>query len=103
MLLLYQLYQRWRLRRLFRDYYSAGADSLATWIEEKVADEYSWPSRFFDEFMFLALAGQYLRGNFDFVRQVSRQFPRLRVTARVRDLFLDRKGQLLFDSCLERE
>lgn len=103
LLLVYQLYQRWRLRRLFRNYYSGDAASLATWIEERVADEFGWPGRFFDEFMFLALAGQYLRGNFDFVRQVSRQFPRLRVTARVRDVFVDLKGQLLFESCLERE
>ena len=55
---------------------------------------------FFDEFMFLVLASQYLRGHFDLVQQTTHLFPRLRVDARVRALFLDNGGKKVFESCL---
>jgi hypothetical protein len=48
--------------------------------------------------MFLLIAGYYLQGNNERVRQLTRDFPRLRVTADVRSHFVDETGAVIFES-----
>jgi len=50
--------------------------------------------------MFLLIAGYYLQGNNERVRQLTRDFPRLRVTADVRSHFVDETGAVIFESAL---
>jgi hypothetical protein len=96
-LLLYEAWQRWRLRRLFSDmpdYYDVNA--FLFWLAKTCADRSRLPAGFLDEVMFLVLAKEYLSSNFAFVRQLSQQFPQLPVVPRVRALFRGPNGEIVF-------
>jgi hypothetical protein len=100
LLLVYQIYQRRQARRLFDHYPQDDNDraAFADWLVKLFGDEQGWPRRYFDEFMFLLIAGYYLQGNNDRVRQLTHDFPRLRVTADVRSHFVDETGTVIFES-----
>jgi hypothetical protein len=100
LLLLYQIYLRRQARKLF-DHYPKDDDDraeFANWLIKVFGEEHGWPRRYFDEFMFLLVAGYYLQGNNERVRQLTRDFPRLRVTAAVRAHFVDETGTVIFES-----
>ena len=73
-------------------------ESLSEWIEQTCRIKHSWFQRYPDEFLFLMLVEEYLRGNEDLVRDLSHQFPGLDVRNEVRKLFVSPKtGHLLFE------
>jgi hypothetical protein len=98
LLFLYECYQRWKMRHLFKGfpYEPRKVEELLGWLEARCGDEEKWPHRYLDEFLFLILAKEYLRGHDDIVEVMSRQFPWLGVTPEVRGLFVDRKGKVVF-------
>jgi hypothetical protein len=69
---------------------------LIAWIDHACGHERGWPRLFFDEFMFLLLIGEYLRGNFEMMAYLSRRFSRLDIRPEVRRLFLGPDGAELF-------
>jgi hypothetical protein len=97
-LLLWEAYQRFRLRRLFGRISSDPRDvaGVICWLETCAGDRQSWPRRYFDEFIFILLARGYLNENYQLVEEVSRQFPWLAVDEEVRTLFRRPDGKLLF-------
>jgi hypothetical protein len=99
-LLAYQIYQRRHARHLFDDYPENDDDraQFADWLVKVFGDKHGWPRRYFDEFMFLLIAGYYLQGNNERVRQLTQEFPRLRVASDVRAHFVDEKGTVIFES-----
>jgi hypothetical protein len=98
------VYRRYVLRGLMKDY-PAVADGdvgqLVMWIRDACGGEHQWPRMFYDEFLFLMLAAQYLRGDNDLVWQVTSNFPRVRVDKEVRELFLDPANRVVFNSLQE--
>jgi hypothetical protein len=100
LLLFYQYYQRRRASKIF-DHYPEDDDDqaqFADWLVRVYGEAHGWPRLYFDEFTFLLIAGHYLRGENDRVRQLTREFPRLRVTADVRAHFVDDTGAVIFES-----
>jgi hypothetical protein len=97
-LLLYEGWQRWQLRRLFADMPEpTEVESFLYWLRLTCAERSRLPSTYLDEVMFLVLAKEYLSNNFAFVRQLSSQFPQLPVTPRVRSLFRGPNGVVVFE------
>ena len=92
------LWHKFLARRLIRDF---PADctylQMVDWLRGLSKSEGSWMLQFFDEFLFLRVAGEYLAGDFAAVQRLSREFPRLRVDDEVRQLFVDGSGQTLFE------
>jgi hypothetical protein len=97
-LLLWEGYQRFRMRRLFARLPSNPRDisGVCYWLDRCAIDRQSWPRRFFDEFIFLLLVRGYLNGNYRLVKEVSRQFPWLAVDDEVRALFVNTDGEVVF-------
>jgi hypothetical protein len=97
------LYQRWKLRHFFRRFPSVndGVDALPYWVQDVCGNKQHWPRRFCDEFLFLALAAAYIRGQYEVVREMSRMFSRLHVKKEVRALFLDAEGEPIFHGEME--
>jgi len=91
-------YRRYRLRVLFRGFPHdpRRVADLLDWIEARCGDEHRWPRQYFDEFLFLLLAKEYLRGNLALVRQVSLQFHNLAVAEEVRSAFVGPRGNRIF-------
>lgn len=98
LLYIFGAYRRYRLRLLFRGFPHdpRRLDDLLDWIEARCGDKHCWPRQYFDEFLFLMLAKEYLRGNLALVRQVSLQFPNLALSADVRSVFVGPKGDVIF-------
>lgn len=98
LLLGYELFQRWRLRRFFAGYPwdPQRVEEVLAWLEAACADRDRWPRRFFDEFVFLVLVKEYIRGHFTLVRQMSEQFSWLAVPEPVRRAFIDAEGKAVF-------
>ncbi len=95
LLAVYGGYRRYRLRGLFRGFPHdpRRLSDLLDWMETRCGDEHAWPRQYFDEFLFLMLAKDYLRGNLATVRQVSRQFPWLAISDEVRAAFIGPDGE----------
>ena len=100
LLWLYLLYQRYRMRSFFRSFPEAGGvDALTSWMERVCRQDAGWLRKFADELLFFTLAEEYLRGRFTFVRDLSHQFPAIRVSDEVRALFVDpESGEALFEA-----
>jgi hypothetical protein len=98
LLYIFGAYRRYRLRLLFRGfpYDPRRVADLLDWIEARCGDEHRWPRQYFDEFLFLMLAKEYLRGNLTLVRQVSLQFHNLAVADDVRSAFVGPRGDSVF-------
>jgi hypothetical protein len=97
------MYRRYTLRGLMKRYPTIGdgdVGELISWIQDACCGEHQWPRMFYDEFLFLMLAAQYLRGDYDLVWQVTSNFPRVRVDSEVRELFLDPADRVMFN-CLK--
>ena len=96
----FELYQRWSMRFLFENYPkdNPGWERLADWLLMTSDGRHGWPRRYFDELVFLVIAGHYLRGNYPLVRQLTQQFSRIRVEAEVRVLFIDERGNPIFEN-----
>ena len=105
LLWLYILYQRYRMRKLFKDFPKAGGVSAFTdWMERVCRQDASWLRKFVDELLFFTIAEEYLRGRFAFVRDLSHQFPSIRVDNEVRALFIDpESGEQLFEAQADEE
>jgi hypothetical protein len=105
LLILYGAYQRYRIGHLFwyLPHDLARPDDLLGWLDAVCQDQHKWPARFVDEFLFLVLAKEYARGNYELVRQVSRQFPWLTVARPVRNLFRDADGEPIFHGTYEED
>ena len=97
-LYIFGAYRRYRLRHLFRGFPNdpRRVADLLDWIEARSGDEHRWPRHYFDEFLFLMLVKEYLRGHLALVRQVSLQFPRLAVAEDVRSAFVGPDGDVIF-------
>jgi hypothetical protein len=96
----YQLYQRWKLRRLLDGMPEPSAEDgeFEDWVDNLCRNDQGWPRVLFDEVMFLWLAALYVRGQFDQARVLARRFPWLRITPAVRSLLFDPDGKPLFRS-----
>ncbi|HWG41586.1 MAG TPA: hypothetical protein VN688_02290 [Gemmataceae bacterium] len=96
----YQLYQRWRLRRLLDGVPDplAGAGEVVQWVNNLCRGDRAWARLLFDEVMFLTLAALYVGGRWDETRIFARRFPWMRIAPEVRRLFLDRDGGAIFPS-----
>jgi hypothetical protein len=101
----YQLWRHYSMRRLFRRLpnHWRSVDFVIEWIEHASRTEGDWAREFLDEFMFLSLAGAYLAGDDDMLRDINRRFPWLRIDEEVRRLFVDRHGERLFERAAEPE
>jgi hypothetical protein len=98
-LIFYSIYQRYALRKVLRGMPDPNEDSAATWlawIQNLCAHRNRWSRKFFDEFLFLAMAEAYVRGQFEAVRVIGDQFPRLLVSREVRRMFVGPNGEALF-------
>lgn len=97
-LFVYQLYQKWKWRRLLDSLPEsfAGADAFGRWVDTTCRNEQAWPRRLFDELLFLLIAGLFVRGRKDEARGLAWRFPWLRVAADVRQLFRDQDGTDVF-------
>jgi hypothetical protein len=95
---LYDLYKRWKIYRLIgtAPTREPSVSGLTEWIARQCGDKRGWPRFFFDEFLFLLLAGEYLRGHFEMVEYLSECFTRLEVGPEVRRLFVGPDGGVLF-------
>jgi hypothetical protein len=104
-LILYEIYQRFRVYRLLRGYPSDARrpGPVIGWIEKTCASPEGWMRQFCDEFLFLLLVTHYLRGNFDIVRELSRQFSWICVSDHVRAMFVDHSGKVIFAGAPARE
>ncbi|SIN67997.1 hypothetical protein SAMN05444166_0045 [Singulisphaera sp. GP187] len=98
LLYVYGAYRRYRLRLLFQGFPNdpRRVDEFLDWIEARCGDKHRWPRHYFDEFLFLTLAKEYLRGNLTLVRQVSLQFPNLTISDDVRAAFVGPTGDVVF-------
>lgn len=95
-------YRRWRMNQIFKDYpFSWKVDGispsqrrqlLVDWIESLARNEKRWYRSFADEFVFMMICEEYIRGDFVLVRRLGEQFPRLKIDDDVRALFVDDKG-----------
>lgn len=97
LMLAYTVYQGHKLRAIVLSFPAApdDADDVADWIHD-VSSESRLYDKFTDESIFLLIVEEFLRKRYATVRQVSQQFPRLRVTQAVRDQFRDGNGKALF-------
>lgn len=102
---LYSTYQRWRIRKLYRTHPRSGSvEDLLAWMEQISRDKANWGRMLHDEMVFNMIAEEYLRGNYDVVRKLARQFVSIDVANEVRQLFVDpRTGELLFELREEKE
>jgi len=91
-------YRRYRLRHVFHGFPHdpRRVADLLDWIDARCGDEHRWPRQYFDEFLFLMLVKEYLRGNLALVRQLSLQFPRIAVSDGVRSAFVGPDGDVIF-------
>jgi hypothetical protein len=99
-LLLWDAWRRRSVEIMFVDWPqdSPGPDRVAWWAEGTFGCKSGWTRLFLDECLFLLLAAQFLRGNYDHAREIARQFSWLRVAPDVRELFLDADGKALFET-----
>jgi hypothetical protein len=88
--MIYFLYRRFSTRHMLDKFPGERTtpEALTDWINELCHEEKAYPRHYFDEFMFLMLAGYYLQGDYDFIYKVSYQFPRLLIDSKVRYLFV---------------
>ena len=70
---------------------------LLNWFVEVRRRYMRWSRDVFDELIFLVVVEQYIRGQFDRVRQITRLYPRLDVNDDVRCLFVDNDGEIAFE------
>lgn len=98
-LMIFLAYRRWLMRRFYKTFpTSLNPKSLCEWIEQTCRIEDHWFRRYPDEFLFLMLVEEYLRGNDQLVLDISHQFPGLDVRNDVRELFVSpTTGRLLFE------
>jgi len=105
MIAVFLLWAFWRIRiKQFFHTFPSHLDDwvvLAEWVEHLSRHSYRLPSRFHDEFVFIMLAEEYIRGNCALVYQVSRQFPRVNVNPEVVSLFVDDQGRQIFDNSVD--
>jgi len=105
LIVVFILWAFWRIRikRFFHTFPSHLDDFsvLADWIEHLSRHSYRLPSRFHDEFVFIMLAEEYIRGDYAIVNQVSRQFPHINVSPEVVSLFVNEQGSLIFDNTVD--
>jgi hypothetical protein len=94
----YQLYQKWKLRRLLDGLPTPfrGAGAFARWVDDQCRNDRAWPRQLFDELMFLSVASLYVNGHWGAARELTRRFPWMRVAPDVRGLLLDRQGKTVF-------
>ena len=96
---IYVLFQWFRMRGIFRGLPTSRVTSaqLTGWMNRVRRENNRWSRWYFDEFVFFLVCERFLSGNYEHVRQLTRRFPRLRVDDRIRRLFVDDSGQLLFE------
>ena len=98
------VYRRVRMNNMFASFPFAGTkrrrdfktDTLVDWLEKLSRDEKKWHRGFSDEFIFLMVCEEYLRGDYALARKVSEQFPKLNVAKELRRIFLDSDGNSVF-------
>jgi hypothetical protein len=97
---LYLLYQRYQLRDIFKEYPTGAQqdiEPLLKWMQSLCAHPKGWVRRFTDEFIFLMMCEEYLRGNYEVVKHLGVQFNSLRVSDEMRLMFIHPEtGEELF-------
>jgi hypothetical protein len=90
----YHWYRGHELQKFIRDFPrdAIDANSVCRWIEDVVRAPENWVARFGLECVFLQMLRAYLAGRFDDVAELNHIMPALRMTARVRSLFVDSFG-----------
>lgn len=98
LLFAWEVYQRVKMRGFYRGFPAdlRRADDLLAWLDGACADPVHWPRRFFDEFFFLVLVKEYVRGRYDLVRGLTAELGWLRVAPDVRALFRGPGGEPVF-------
>jgi hypothetical protein len=113
-LFLFLLYQRWSLRHIlakyphvlilsYRPLLRFNVEMLCGWIDQTCADKRGWMSRFTDEFLFLAMVSEYLKGNYAFVAETSWRFPWIKLRNEIHPLFVDNAGQSLITNTYQKD
>ena len=102
----YIVYRRVRMNNMFTSFPFPFGESkgqrvfktgtLVEWLEELSRDKKKWHQDFSDEFIFLMMCEEYLRGDYALARKVSEQFPKLNVDSQLRSFFLDPEGNVVF-------
>ncbi len=97
--LLFNMFQRWRFRRLAKSYpHTEDLNEFLNWNEQIGRDPANFGRKLHNEMVFCAIAEEYIRGNFTLVREMSRQFVSVGVKNSVRKLFVHPEtGELLFE------
>jgi hypothetical protein len=97
-LIVVSLYRRRKLAKLYENYPgSKDLNQFLDWMESLCRDENNWGRTFHDDMIFHAISEEYLRGNFDTVKHMARQFASIDVSDDVRELFVHPKtGEALF-------
>ena len=97
LLCLYAAYRRHRIRRLFGGFPHdpRRADELLDWIEARGRVDIDRSRDYLNEFVFLGLARDFIRGDFESVRRMGARFPWLKASAEVRALFALPDGETL--------
>lgn len=96
----YSVWNRYRMRHLFHDFPQEERDvnGVLKWIERSCSNKELWPNRYHDEFLLLLMAKEFINGDFDFVRKLSRELKAIQVDQEVRDLFQQPNGVCAFHS-----
>lgn len=99
LLTLYNFWQRWRCGVLMRRFPSGKLPygRFAGWLSRETKAPGRWAVLLLDEAVFLRIAAAYLRDDFDEVRRISSRFPRIRVEEDLRAIFVDERGEPLFE------
>lgn len=97
LLCLYGGYRRYRMRRLFRGFPRdpRRPDALLDWIEARGRADVDRSRDYLNEFIFLGLARDFIRGEYDLVRRMGARFPWLEASPEVRALFVRPDGERL--------